>query len=260
MKDILKEKIIAYYTKYYRDECSLPDWKSRVETRLSEESNDRKRIDILCKNLNFDFFNKKHLIVGAGTGGLAVCLKLDCRADVYGVEPSSEEYEIIKLKCIENNIDPGNFFKAYGESLPFKDNTFEYIHCFTVLEHVSNVEKCIDEMIRVLNPGGKIIINTPNYAFPQERHYKIYFPTFLPKFFGYLYLILLGKNYHFFSGINMLTDRDLNKILIKKENIGWYRLYYSKKRNTGKMSWLTNYLHFKKFVYPQQDIIIFKNE
>lgn len=258
MASQIKNKLTEYYTKYYRDDCSLPDWKSHVESRLNEEEIDRKKMKILRDNFGFDFYGKKHLIVGAGTGGLAVCLKKDYQADVFGVEPNREECEVIKIRCEENKINPNNFFMAYGEDLPFENESFDFIHCLTVLEHVNNIEKCIDEMIRVLKPTGKIIIDTPNYSFPQERHYKIYFPTFLPKFFGHLYLILLGKNHHFFSSINMLTEKGLNKILIKKANIGWFRIYFSKKKDKGKMAWLTNYLYFKKFVYPQQDIIIFK--
>lgn len=250
--------MVEYYTKYYRDDCSLPDWKSRSLERLDEEKKEKNRVEILCKNFNFNFFGKKHLIIGAGTGGLAVCLKKDYNSEVFGVEPNSEEYEIIKLKCLENNIDIGNFYKAYGEDLLFDNESFDYVHCYTVLEHVTNIEKCIDEMIRVVKPDGRIIINTPNYSFPQEKHYKIYFPTFLPKFFGYLYLIILRKNYHFFSTINMITEKDLNKILIRKSNINWIRFYASKTRDKGRASWLVNYLFFSKFIYPQQDIIIFK--
>jgi ubiquinone/menaquinone biosynthesis C-methylase UbiE len=258
MNKNLEEKIRAYYKNYYRDECSLPDWEIRVESRLDEESIEKKRMNDLVNNFSFNFIGKKHLLVGAGTGGLAVCLKRDYQAEVFGVEPNLQEFEIIKMKCLESGIDPNNFILAYGESLPFEDESFDFVHCFTVIEHVNDVEKCIDEMIRVTKKNGRIIINTPNYRYPYEKHYKIFFPTFLPKIFGYIYLLLLGKNYKFYSSIQRVTESSINKILIRKENIKWYRLYSSKKRDHSPAAIIVNYLFFKRFVYPQQDIVIIK--
>lgn len=258
MTDQLREKIIAYYTTYYRDECSLPDWEARAHARLAEEETEKVRMHTLVQDFGFDMRGKKHLLVGAGTGGLAVTLKNEYGAYPYGVEPETREHEIILLKCQEHDIDPTQFKLAYGEALPFENETFDFVHCFTVLEHVRDVEKCIDEMIRVVRPTGRIIINTPNYAYPYEKHYKIYFPTFLPKFLGYVYLFLLGKNRKFYASINTFTERDLNKIFVKKQGIRWYRIYDAKKREKGKVGFLVNYLFFKRFVYPQQNIVILK--
>ncbi len=258
MNDALKKKIIEYYTSYYRDECSLPDWETRVHARLDEEAIEKKRMQALTSNFGFSMGGKRHLIVGAGTGGLAVCLKTEYGADVYGVEPSAQECEIIKMKCEEYGIDSEHFHQAYGEALPFDPESFDFVHCFTVLEHVTDVETCIDEMLRVIKPDGRIIINTPNYAYPYEGHYKIYFPTFLPKVFGYLYLMLLGKNHRFYSTIQFITERNINRILVRKQDIQWYRIYSSQKKNMGNAGWLVNHLLFKRFIYPQQNIILFK--
>ena len=251
--------MLAYYQEYYREDCSLPDWDARAHARLEEETIEKKRMEILCRDFGFEMKGKKHLIVGAGTGGLAICLKNNYSAEVFGVEPNFEVYEIITLRCKENGIPTENFLKAYGEELPFSAGTFDFVHCFTVLEHVADVEKCIDEMIRVLKIDGRIIINTPNYAYPYEKHYKIYFPTFLPKVFGGLYLRFLGKKSNFYSTIQRVTERSINKILVRKENITWYRIYSSPKQDTGRARWLVNWLFFKVFVYPQQNIIILKN-
>lgn len=254
----IKEKLTAYYTRYYRDMCSLPDWEARVVNRINEEESELEKLKKSSNDFCFDFNNKKHVIVGAGTAGLATVLKDVYQAEAFGVEPEDEEFEIIKLRCIEHGIDPSHFYKAYGESLPFGDNIFDFAHCITVLEHVQDVSKCIDEMIRVVKPGGRIIINTPNYAFPYEGHYKIYFPTFLPKFLGYVYLMLLGKDYHFYKTINRVTEKSVNKILVTKENIKWFRLYKSEKKMKGFVGSFINILIFRRFIYPQQNIVIIK--
>jgi ubiquinone/menaquinone biosynthesis C-methylase UbiE len=254
----IEESLTKYYTRYYRDECCLSDWQKRVTNRLKEEGKEKERMQLLARDFNFNFKEKKHVIVGAGTAGLAVILKNEYSADVFGVEPDNQEFEIIKLICKREGVNEANFHKAYGENLPFKDSSFDFTHCFTVLEHVQDVEKCLDEMIRVTKSGGRILITTPNYAFPYEGHYKIHFPTFLPKLFGYLYLLILGKDYKFYSTINRVTEKSINRILIKKTGIKWLRLYKPRVFLRGVLGQLLNYLIFKRFVYPQQDIVIIK--
>lgn len=262
MNELFNKKIIDYYTKYYRDDCSLPDWRKRAEDRLKEEDDELEKMNILQKIIGLKFDDsQKHFIVGAGTGGLAVALNNNFKCDVYGIEPEPEAFEIILEKLKQNNISENNFKKEFGENLSFPDNEFDFVHCFTVLEHVKDIEKCIDEMVRIARPCGLVYINTPNYNFPYERHYKIIFPTFLPKIFGYLFLIFLGKSPKFLRTINFINEKKLNKIFLKKTNIVWQRIYRSKKENSkGRLGFLWNFLIKKMFIYPTQEILIRKME
>lgn len=71
------------------------------------------------------------------------------------------------------NIDPGYTqedefnIKAYGENLPFVDNSIDFVLCNAVLEHVMEPQKIIDEIYRVLKVGGKTYIDI---AFMQPFH------------------------------------------------------------------------------------------
>ncbi len=47
------------------------------------------------------------------------------------------------------------------EELPFPDNTFDFFICSHVLEHVCNDELAIDQLYRVLKPGGGGILMVP---------------------------------------------------------------------------------------------------
>lgn len=258
MNKALREKMIAYYTKYYRDDCSLPDWQKRVEARLEEEKLDSERMKDLQALLHLSFYNQKQCIVGAGTAGLALVLKRTYHCDVYGVEPSEEEFSIIEERCREEGINPEHFKKERGEKMSFPDNEFDVVHCITVLEHVQSIEQCIHEMLRVVKPGGYIYIDTPNYAFPYEAHYKIVFPTFLPKFFGYVYLRLLGKSPQFLKTVNFITPRTIDTLLAKRDDVVWMRLYRPQRSATGRFARILNYLKFKRFIYANQEIIIQK--
>lgn len=76
-----------------------------------------------------------------------------------------------------------------GENLPiFKDSflqdlpqeeTFDFIYCINVLEHVPRAEELIEEIYERLKPGGTAWFVMPNYSFPYEQHFEI--PIFFNK-------------------------------------------------------------------------------
>ena len=59
---------------------------------------------------------------------------------------------------------------ALGESLPFKTGSFDFIFSNEVIEHVVDDAACLAEMVRVLRPGGRIVIYCPNRWYPVEQH------------------------------------------------------------------------------------------
>jgi len=48
------------------------------------------------------------------------------------------------------------------EKLPFPDATFDLVTCNMVFEHLATPAEAFAEMARVLKPGGKVILHTPN--------------------------------------------------------------------------------------------------
>jgi len=61
-----------------------------------------------------------------------------------------------------------------GEYLPFQDHSFDLILSHEVLEHVQDDRLAVGEMVRVLRPGGRMVIFVPNKGYPFETH-GIYF-------------------------------------------------------------------------------------
>lgn len=59
---------------------------------------------------------------------------------------------------------------AAGEQLPYPDNTFDALLSHEVIEHVADDRQAAREMIRVLRPGGRVILFCPNRWYPFETH------------------------------------------------------------------------------------------
>lgn len=58
-----------------------------------------------------------------------------------------------------------------GHDLPFRDDTFDAVICQAVLEHVLDPQRVVDEIHRVLRPGGLVAAGTP---FLQAVHAGAY--------------------------------------------------------------------------------------
>jgi ubiquinone/menaquinone biosynthesis C-methylase UbiE len=78
-----------------------------------------------------------------------------------------------KLSLVEG--DEGNAYQADAENLPFQDNSFDIVYSNGVLHHSENTDQCIQEVYRVLKPGGKAVIML------YSRHSAIYWLNVLPR-------------------------------------------------------------------------------
>ena len=97
-------------------------------------------------------------------------------------------------------------------SLPFEDQTFDYILCWGVLMHIPDIEKAISELGRVLKKGGKIIISEAN----MNSFQSIILRT--------LKLILRKEKANVIkspAGIEYWTQNMSNKLLTRQANIQW---------------------------------------
>jgi ubiquinone/menaquinone biosynthesis C-methylase UbiE len=108
----------------------------------------------------------KVLDVGCGRGELLARLRSQ-RRELYGFDLSATAAKVAKTICKDTN-----FFVADARYIPFKSNTFDYIICTEVLEHIEG-DDAIRECHRVLKPNGSALFTIPNergiWGVPQHR-------------------------------------------------------------------------------------------
>jgi len=57
-----------------------------------------------------------------------------------------------------------------SENLPLPTNSFDLVLSHEVLEHVTDDQAAINEIVRVLRPGGRLVLFCPNRGYPFETH------------------------------------------------------------------------------------------
>jgi ubiquinone/menaquinone biosynthesis C-methylase UbiE len=104
-------------------------------------------------------FGEWVLEIGCGPAGMIMFIDAKTR---IGLDPLMLEYQ--KMFGIERFNGNLHYYKGSGDDLAFVDNKFDTVFCFTVIEHLDNYEDVLDEMIRVVKPGGSIYLSTNVYA------------------------------------------------------------------------------------------------
>ena len=140
----------------------------------------RKRAVRLLKNHQ----PKLILDIATGTGDFAIeALSLNPEK-IIGVDISEGMLSIGREKLIKKNLtDKIELLSGDSEVLPFEDNFFDAVIVSFGVRNFENLEKGLSDMLRVLKPGGKVVIlefSKPK-SFPFKQIYQFYFQWILPK-------------------------------------------------------------------------------
>ena len=138
-------------------ENAFSSYKSGMEAYY-RESRKNGLLETFPKNLGLV------LDVGGGDGNIFRSI-----LKFFPIEPSKiilADFAATQMRSSAVLLDSQKYFfcKADATKLPFKDNSFDTIFNSEMIEHLypQDSKKMLDEFFRVLKPGGKLIITTPN--------------------------------------------------------------------------------------------------
>ena len=111
--------------------------------------------------------NARLLEVGCGAGNLLM------QATVRGSYPVALDLSMQALTFVRSRLQeacdgpdaPRGYacIQSIGELLPLPDDSFDGIILSEVIEHLEKPQISIREATRVLRPGGRLLVTTPNY-------------------------------------------------------------------------------------------------
>ena len=115
----------------------------------------------IWKNKLIDWMNpgshSRLIDVASGTGDVAKLFskKNNNSAQITCIEPNNEMFEEGKenLKKYKNI----KWIKAQAEKLPVKDNFYDFYSISYGIRNVTDINKCLNEALRVLKPGGRFM-------------------------------------------------------------------------------------------------------
>ena len=103
----------------------------------------------------------RHLDIGCGPGTLIGLL--DGTGELIGVDISKSQTDYAQARY---DSSQRQFQCTRMERLPFNDNRFDSVSLVELIEHLpeGRIQNLLREVRRVLKPGGKVVLTTPNYG------------------------------------------------------------------------------------------------
>lgn len=110
----------------------------------------------------------------------------------------------------KNNL---NFAVVNGMELAFPDEAFDVVVCAHIYEHVADATRLMEEIYRVLRPGGVCYFAAGNRMAINEPHYQLPFLSVIPKPLSHIYFRLSGKGRFYYE--TFLTHGGLRRLVRK---------------------------------------------
>lgn len=115
------------------------------------------------------FQNKTVLDFGCGNGAQTVQFA-EAGCKIVAVDIDEEDLKTLRLFVDEEKLRTIQALRYDGAHLPLADASLDLVLSFEVLEHVPKEEAALREIMRVLKPGGELIISVPNKGWIFETH------------------------------------------------------------------------------------------
>lgn len=149
------------------------------------------------------------LDVGCSTGIMANHLAGHF-AMMVGMDIDSEA---VRFAVAQKDCESALFLTSDALDLPVLDASIDVVICAHVYEHVPDARRMMEEIFRVLKPGGVCFFSAGNRLSLMEPHYRLPLLSVIPKAWAHRYLRLLGRGTHYYE--KHLTYRELKRLVSK---------------------------------------------
>jgi ubiquinone/menaquinone biosynthesis C-methylase UbiE len=176
-------------TGIYKNDFEYIEWANKIcKKKISNKLHDSYKSYVEGINASPNVFDaiiftewwegKTVLEVGSGLGQSACHIANKGAKRVTGVECSYKKVSWSKSYYGEGASRNLEFISGSAESLCFPDNNFDFIFSNSVLEHVKDPKKALQEIYRVAKPGGELLLAVDYFHGPAGNHLYdyVYFP------------------------------------------------------------------------------------
>jgi SAM-dependent methyltransferase len=164
-----------YYA--YRDEVKATLWKERAKRALGYWQG--------TKDPHFDRPGR-FLDIGCGSGTFVQRMR-DAGWSSYGVEVSEPAAQLAQSRNLQ-------VFWGRLQDARFPSESFDYIRASHSLEHMTSPHESIDEIHRLLKPGGRVLIAIPNIESLSARIFREHWYHLCPPVHAFNYSVkTLGR-------------------------------------------------------------------
>lgn len=200
-------------------------WRRKAVRELVNEHKPLKVLDVAC---------------GTGDFTIEIARKVASGSEVIGIDISDGMMAVGRKKITDVGVN-AELKVADCENLPYEDNTFHRISVGFGVRNFEHLQLGLNEMYRVLTPGGKLVIlelSVPSNSFIRWC-YKLYFLKVLPAIGGFVsgdrcaYEYLPASVLDFPAPekfISMMKDAGFDNVKHTPLTFGICRMYIGKKQ------------------------------
>jgi ubiquinone/menaquinone biosynthesis C-methylase UbiE len=139
--------------------------------------------------------NTLNLLNVGGSTGIIDDLLADHFGSVVGIDIDAKAIEHAKRSFSRHNL---SFRLGDAMAMEFPDASFDVLICSQVYEHVPDAKVMMEEIFRVLKPGGICYFAANNRLMWNEPHYGLPLLSVIPRPLAHIYIRMAGKadRYH----------------------------------------------------------------
>lgn len=162
----------------------------------------------VCKDLR-EYGDCTVVDLGCGTGDHFPYIQ---SKDIIGVDVNDDRLSIARTKFPYVDVRKESIF-----NLSFKDNSISSIVSIGTLEHLTPLEKALQEINRIMSPSGEFIFSIPTEGFLYRLGRNLTIKPYVEKMTGVNYNKLLKKEH-----INRCSDilKELKKVFVVDKLVG----------------------------------------